>query len=256
MKTVQVTRYITPLREGGSMPAIVEASDDGMYVLKFRGAGQGSKALIAELIAGEIAHKLGLPIPEIVLMDLDPALADTEPDPEIQDLIRASAGTNLALDYLPGSFAYDPAAFSVDNALASAILWFDGLVCNMDRTRRNTNLLVWHRKLYLIDHGAALYFHHASSPISSRARDRFPQIKDHVLLANASDVADIDKDLSERIDRQFIENTVAGIPESWLSELPGEAKRLREEYTRYFCDRLQFPRPFVLEAVEAYDRLT
>lgn len=237
------------------MPAIVEASDDGMYVLKFRGAGQGAKALIAELIAGEIAHKLGLPIPEIVMMELDPALADTEPDPEIQDLIRASAGTNLALDYLPGSFAFDPAAFSVDSALASAILWFDGLVCNMDRTRRNTNLLVWHRKLYLIDHGAALYFHHAPSPISSRARDRFPQIKDHVLLANASVVADLDKELSERIDRRFIENTVADIPESWLSEIPEEAKRLREEYTRYFCDRLQFPRPFVPEAVEAYDRL-
>jgi hypothetical protein len=255
MKTVQVTRYITPLREGGSMPAIVEGSDDGMYVLKFRGAGQGTKALIAELIAGEIARKLDLPIPDIVLMDLDPALADTEPDPEIQDLVRASAGTNLALDYLPGSFAFDPAAFPVDTALASAILWFDGLVCNMDRTRRNTNLLVWHRKLYLIDHGAALYFHHAPSPISSRARDRFPQIKDHVLLAHASAVADLDKELSERIDARFIENTVADIPEGWLSEHPGEAQRLREEYTRYFCDRLQFPRPFVLEAVEAYDRL-
>jgi len=255
MKTVQVTRYITPLREGGSMPAVVEGSDDGMYVLKFRGAGQGTKALIAELIAGEIARKLELPIPDIVQMTLDPALADTEPDPEIQDLIRASAGTNLALDYLPGSFAFDPAAFAVDSGLASAIVWFDGLVCNMDRTRRNTNLLVWHRKLYLIDHGAALYFHHAPSPISSRARDRFPQIKDHVLLANASAVADIDQDLSARLDPQFIENTVAEIPSDWLSDIPEEAQQLRQEYTRYFCDRLQFPRPFVLEAVEAYDGL-
>lgn len=237
------------------MPAIVEGSDDGMYVLKFHGSGQGSKALVAELIAGEIARRLGLPIPEIVLMDLDPSLADTEPDPEIQDLIRASGGTNLALDYLPGAFAFDPAAFPVDAGLATAILWFDALVCNMDRTRRNTNLLVWHRKLYLIDHGAALYFHHAPSPLPSRAKDRFAQVKDHVLLRDASLLAELDGDLSARLDVPFIEATVAAVPERWLGDTPEEAGRMRKEYIRFFCDRLEAPRPFVVEALEAYDRL-
>lgn len=237
------------------MPAIVEGSDDGMYVLKFRGAGQGAKALVAELIAGEIARKLKLPIPEIVLMKLDPALADTEPDPEIQDLIRASAGINLAIDYLPGAFAFDPTAFAVDSGLASKLVWFDALVCNMDRTLRNTNLLVWHRQLYLIDHGAALYFHHAPSPVAIRAFDRFPQIKDHVLLSNASDIADIDKDLPNYLDRQFIERTIAEIPADWLSDTSEQVQWLRDQYARFFCDRLQSPRPFVLEALEAYEHL-
>src|SRR4051794_30852635 len=161
VRTVRAVRYVTPLREGGSLPAIVETDDEGLYVLKFRGAGQGPKALIAELVAGEIARAAGLPIPEIVFVDLDPDLARTEPDPEIQELIRASAGLNLAIDYLPGSVMFDPVASRPDAALASDIVWFDAYVSNVDRTANNTNLLVWHHELKLIDHGAALYFHHA-----------------------------------------------------------------------------------------------
>src|SRR6267378_7668091 len=160
LRTVIATRYVTPLREGGSLPAIIEADDDGMYVLKFSGAGQGPKALIAELVAGEVARAAGLPVPEIVFVELDPELARTEPDPEIQALIRASAGLNLALDYLPGAVMFDPVAEKPDAVLASAIVWFDAFVTNVDRTPRNTNMLMWHRKLWLIDHGAALYFHH------------------------------------------------------------------------------------------------
>src|SRR5215217_5904203 len=161
LRTVMATRYVTPLREGGSLPAIIEADDDGMYVLKFCGAGQGPKALIAELVAGEIARAAGLPVPEIVFVELDPELARTEPDPEIQSLIKASAGLNLALDYLPGSVTFDPISEKPNTDLASAIVWFDAYVTNVDRTPRNTNMLLWHRQLWLIDHGAALYFHHS-----------------------------------------------------------------------------------------------
>ena len=189
IRTVRATRYVTPLREGGSLPAIVEADDDGLYVLKFRGAGQGPRALVAELVAGEIARAAGLPVPEIVFACVDADLARTEPDAEIQDLIRASAsladgsqGLNLALDYLPGSVAFDPLAWQPDAELASRIVWFDAFVTNLDRTARNTNMLVWHGKLWLIDHGAALYFHHASADYGARATSPFPAIKDHVLL--------------------------------------------------------------------------
>ena len=161
LRTVTVTRYVTPLREGGSLPAIVEADDDGLYVLKFRGAGQGAKALIAELVSGEIARALGLPVPEIVYATLDADLARTEPDPEIHALIHDSAGLNLALDYLPGSVSYDPLVHGLPAELASRIVWFDALVTNVDRTARNTNMLMWHRRPWLIDHGATLYFHHA-----------------------------------------------------------------------------------------------
>ena len=177
LRTVIATRYVTPLREGGSLPAIVEADDDGMYVLKFRGAGQGPKALIAELVAGEIARAAGLPVPEIVFVELDPELARTEPDPEIQALIRASAGLNLALDYLPGAVTFDPVAEHPDADLASAIVWFDAYVTNVDRTPRNTNMLIWHRRLWLIDHGATLYFHHTWTNYRERSRDPFPYDK-------------------------------------------------------------------------------
>jgi len=182
LRTVRATRYVTPLREGGSLPAIVEADDDGLYVMKFRGAGQGAKALVAELIAGELARALGLPVPEIVFIELDPELARTEPDPEIQDLIRASAGLNLALDYLPGSITFDPLVDKPERELASSVVWFDAYTTNVDRTPRNTNLLVWHRQLWLIDHGAALYFHHDWLNYLQRSRSPFKQIKEHVLL--------------------------------------------------------------------------
>src|SRR5215217_5981952 len=185
-KTIVATRYVTPLREGGSLPAIVEADDAGLYVVKFRGAGQGAKALIAEFIAAELAKAAGLRVPEMVLVDLDPALGRNEPDSEIRELLRASVGLNLALDYLPGSAMFDPAAKeAVDAGLASEAVWFDALVTNVDRTPRNANLLCWHRKLYLIDHGAALYFHHnwpaTPEDLEQTARSPFAAVRDHVL---------------------------------------------------------------------------
>src|ERR1051325_3500573 len=188
LRTIRVTRYVTPLREGGSLPAIVEADDEGMYVLKFRGAGQGPKALVAELVAGEIGRTLGLPVPEIVFAELDPDLARTEPDPEIHALIHDSGGLNLAIDYLPGSVMFDPVVEKPAADLASRIVWFDAYVTNVDRTPRNTNLLMWHRRLWLIDHGATLYFHHAWTDMDQRSKDPFPLIKEHILLRFASSI--------------------------------------------------------------------
>ena len=214
LRTVRATRYVTPLREGGSMPAVIEADDDGMYVLKFRGAGQGLKALIAEVVAGEIARAAGLPIPEIVLVELDPDMARTEPDPEIQHLIRASAGLNLALDYLPGSVAFDPVVEQPDGRLASKVAWFDAYVSNVDRTARNTNLLIWHRKLWLIDHGAALYFHHAVSgpdEYAGRSRDRFAMIKHHVLLPFADALPEADAEMAAWLAAPFPPAQTAGM---------------------------------------------
>src|SRR5262252_4718776 len=218
MRTVRATRYITPLREGGSLPAIVEADDDGMYVLKFRGAGQGPKALTAELIAGEMARAIGLLVPEIVFVELDGELARTEPDPEIQDLIRASSGLNLALDYLPGSIMFDPVAEQIEARLASQIVWFDAYVTNIDRTPRNTNMLMWHRQLWLIDHGAALYFHHSWSNYRDRSRDPFPLIKQHVLLRSATELKAVDSHLSKLINSDLVEMVVGLVPDEWLRQ--------------------------------------
>src|SRR3982074_3235702 len=216
MRIVGATRYVTPLHEGGSLPAIVEADDDGMYVLKFRGAGQGPKALIAELVAGEIRRGAGLPIPEIVLIELDPDLARTEPDPEIQELIKASAGLNLALDYLPGAVMFDPLAEKPAPRLASDIVWFDAFVTNVDRTPRNANMLMWHRQLQLIDHGAALYFHHSWNQFMERAADPFARVKDHILLPFAAELDAADARMSALITSRVLEEIVALIPESWL----------------------------------------
>jgi hypothetical protein len=253
VRTISATRYVTPLREGGSLPAIVEADDEGLYVLKFRGAGQGAKALIAELIAGEIARALGLPVPEIVFVELDPELARTEPDPEIQHLIRASAGLNLALDYLPGSVTFDPVVERPDAALASAIVWFDALVSNVDRTPRNTNLLVWHRKLWLIDHGAALYFHHGWDHAQERATDPFERIRDHVLLPFAGEVGEADARLAALLGNATIERIVALIPDAWLGDDAPFAgpQAHREAYARYLCRRLETPRAFATEVLRA-----
>lgn len=257
MRTVSATRYVTPLHEGGSLPAIVEADDDGMYVLKFRGAGQGPKALIAELVAGEIARAAGLPIPEIVLMGLDADLARTEPDPEIQELIQASAGLNVALDYLPGAVMFDPIAQQPPAALASEIVWFDAFVSNVDRTARNANMLVWHRHLNLIDHGAALYFHHSWDRYLERAADPFVRVKDHIMLPFAGDLAGADARLSPRLTPAVIESIVALIPESWLGidgtfATTGEN---REAYSKYLQRRLKQPRAFVEEANRARSQL-
>ena len=188
MRTVHATRYVTPLREGGSMPGLVEADDDGLYVLKFRGAGQGAKALVAELVAGELARAAGLPVPEIVFVELDPQLGRAEPDPEIQELIAASGGLNVGLDFLPGSLAYNPAAGPApDPELAAEIVWLDALVTNVDRSPQNPNLLLWHGRLWLIDHGAALYLQHAWEDPPAEARRPFPAIRNHVLLPCAGE---------------------------------------------------------------------
>jgi hypothetical protein len=253
LKTVIATRYVTPLREGGSLPAIVEADDDGMYVLKFRGAGQGPKALIAELLAGEIARASGLPVPEIAFIELDPKLARTEPDPEIQDLIKASGGLNLALDYLPGAVTFDPIAERPDADLASSVVWFDAYVTNVDRTPRNTNILVWHQRLWLIDHGAALYFHHAGNNFCERSRDHFPLIKEHVLLQFASALREVDAKMSERITPDVIGSIVGLIPDAWLAEDSsfGGKNHQREAYMEYLVSRLEPPHVFLEEAIRA-----
>lgn len=253
LRTVVAARYVTPLREGGSLPAIVEADDDGMYVLKFRGAGQGPKALIAELVAGEIARAAGLPVPEIVFVELDTELARTEPDPEIQTLIRASAGLNLALDYLPGAVTFDPIAEKPDSELASSIVWFDAYVSNVDRTPRNSNILVWHRRLWLIDHGAALYFHHAWNNPLERCHDPFPHIKDHVLLTQAGFLPEIHPTMLIRITPEVIERVVELIPDSWLvndTSLGGSPQQ-RDVYTEYLVRRLESPHLFLEEAIRA-----
>ena len=258
LRTICATRYVTPLREGGSLPAIVEADDAGLYVLKFRGAGQGAKALVAELVAGEIARALGLPVPEIVFVSLDAELARTEPDPEIQELIRASVGLNLALDYLPGSVTFDPAIATPDADLASAIVWFDAFTSNVDRSARNTNMLLWHRKLWLIDHGAALYFHHAwdadGSDVASRAVAPFERIRDHVLLPFAAALPEADARLAARLDDDLIGRIVAQIPDAWLVDpnAPDVASAaLRDRYRDYFCQRVRAPRRFFEEALRA-----
>lgn len=253
LRTVIATRYVTPLREGGSLPAIIEADDDGMYVLKFRGAGQGAKALIAELVAGEIARALGLPVPEIVFVELDPDLARTEPDPEIQDLIRASAGLNLALDYLPGSVTFDPIVGQAEANLASEIVWFDAYVTNIDRTPRNANLLVWHRRLWLIDHGAALYFHHTWQNYRDRSQAPFSAIKDHVLLRFADDLPAADEALTARLTPTAIDQIVQLIPDPWLLDnVPfTEVNQHRAAYNEYLVRRLETPHAFLEEALRA-----
>ena len=254
MRTVTATRYVTPLREGGSLPAVIEADDDGLYVLKFHGAGQGTKALVAELVAGEIARTLELPIPEIVFVELDTDLARTEPDPEIQDLIRASGGLNLGLDYLSGALNFDPLVDPTDPGLASRIVWFDAFVTNLDRTARNTNMLVWHRKLWLIDHGAALYFHHAGLDDPAAAMNPFPLVRDHVLLPAASRIAEVDADLAARLTRPVLEGIVGLIPDAWLGDgaaSPAAAAAARAAYLDHFMRRLAAPRAFVAEAVRA-----
>jgi hypothetical protein len=248
-----VTRYVTPLREGGSLPAIVEADDDGLYVLKFRGAGQGVKALIAELVSGEIARALGLRVPEIVFANLDGVLSRTEPDPEIQDLLRASAGLNLALDYLPGSITFDPLVETVDAKLASQIVWFDSFVMNVDRTPRNTNLLVWHKQLWLIDHGASLYFHHAWQNWAEQSRRAFEQVKDHVLLPQAAELETVNAEAGTLLTAERIASLISFIPDEWLANEPQleSAREKRQIYLDFLQARLTASEIFVGEAQHA-----
>ena len=222
LRTVIATRYVTPLREGGSVPALVEADDDGLYVVKLLGAGHGRKALVAELLAGELARHLGLPVPDQVLVELDPALAKAEPDGEIKDLLERSAGTNIGLDFLPGALAFAPAVGPAPPPdLAAAVVWFDALTTNVDRTARNPNLIVWHRRLHLIDHGSALYIHHTWRDPDAHARRPFEQVRDHVLLPFASSIVSADARLAPLIGGPVLEGLAAAIPDDWLPAEPG-----------------------------------
>jgi hypothetical protein len=256
IRTVNVTRYVTPLREGGSLPAIAEADDDFMYVVKFRGAGQGEKALIAELLAGEIARMLGLKVPEIVFANLDPAFGRTEPDEEIQDLLKASAGLNLALHYLSGAITFDPVINKIDEEVASKIVWFDCFVTNVDRTVRNTNMLMWHRELWLIDHGASLYYHHSWQTFEEKAKQPFVQVKDHVLLPYATKLEEVDKTFRSILANERIASVVSLIPDEWLIEDPNESpENKRNAYKRFLEMRLAASDIFVKEANNARQAL-
>jgi len=254
IRTITETEYVMPLREGGSLPAIVAGDDDGTYVVKFRGAGQGTRALIAELVSGELARVLQLPVPEIVFVELDPRMAKTEPDPEIQDLLRNSAGLNVGLDYLPGSITFDPIVGlpnEVPPRLASSIVWFDALVSNVDRTAKNTNLLVWHRKLWMIDHGATLIFHHQWEGFETRSRNPFPQIADHVLLRWATELEEADAALAPLLTPERIAAVIELIPESWLHDEPmfPTVDAYRAAYRDYLMQRLAPPRTWMEDAV-------
>ncbi len=250
LRTVNAVRYVTPLREGGSLPAIIEADDDGIYVLKFRGAGQGTKALIAELISGEIARAIGLRVPEIVLVELNSDLARTEADPEISDLIKSSSGLNLALDYLPGSVMFNPVADMPDDKLSASIVWFDAFISNVDRTIKNTNMLMWHRNLWLIDHGASLYFHHNWNNYLETSREPFSLIKNHVLLKSARHLKEIDNELSPKITSELIKNIVDLIPDDWLDKNSFNGKdENRKAYYNYLLKRLETPHSFLEKAV-------
>jgi hypothetical protein len=251
LRTIKTMRYVTPLREGGSLPAIIEGNDDGLYVLKFRGAGQGVKALIAELLAGEIGRALGLQVPEIVFVELDADLARTEPDPEIQELIKASDGVNLALDYLPGSIMFDTLIQQPDSALASKIVWFDALTANVDRTPRNANMLLWHKELWLIDHGAAFFYQHNWNGFLDNSKNPFRQVKDHILLPFADEIEKTDAKLSKQLTPEILRGIVALVPDEWLDD----AEKDREIYLAFLTNRLQGKREFVKEAIDARNLL-
>ncbi len=253
LRTVNVTRYITPLREGGSMPAIAEADDGFMYVIKFRGAGQGPKALIAELIGGEVARALGLRMPELVFAMLDASFGRTEPDEEIQDLLKASVGLNLALHYLSGAITFDPTVTVIPAKLASQIVWLDCFVTNVDRTARNTNMLLWHKELWLIDHGASLYFHHSWHNWEEKAKLPFTLIKDHVLLPQASMLDEVDAEFRQLLTNEKITDIVSIIPAEWLTiDAPfATAEEHRKAYVQFLETRLAHSEIFVKEAHHA-----
>jgi hypothetical protein len=253
LRTVVATRYVTPLREGGSLPGLVEADDLGMYVLKFRGAGQGIKALVAEVIVGELARRLGFRVPEIVLAELDPQLSKAEPDEEIQDLLNASGGVNLGFDYLPGSFDFNPRVRDPGADLAAWLLWFDTLVLNVDRSWRNPNMLLWHREVWLIDHGASLYFHHRWGPGWQPAAQYRYDAADHVMLPVAGSVTDADRALRPLVTRELLDEVLALVPDQWLAgdpafDSPGGA---RAAYRAFFESRLERAQTWVPALEEA-----
>jgi hypothetical protein len=257
MRKVVATRYVTPLREGGSLPGLVEADDEGLYVVKFRGAGQGPRALVAEWIAGELARAIGLPVPDLVGIEVDAKLGDAEPDPEIHDLVRASGGLNLGMDFLPGALGFNRAVATrgepIDPGFAADTVWLDSFVTNPDRTVQNPNLLVWHGRIWLIDHGAALYIHHTWRNPDMHARGSFERIVDHVLLPFASSLEAADARNADRIDGGLLGAIVDAVPDGWLPPDPvaGNANDQRAAYIRYLSRRLQAPRSFVEEAERA-----
>jgi hypothetical protein len=257
MRTVTATRYVTALREGGSLPGLVEADDDGLYVVKFRGAGQGPRALVAEWLGGELARMAGLTVPDLVGVDLDPALGDAEAHQEIQDLVKASGGRNIGLDFLPGALMFNPAAATslaaMDPGTAADIIWLDGLITNPDRSVQNPNLLVWHGRTWLIDHGAALYIHHTWRDAEAHARRPFDRIAGHVLLPFAGSLAEADERLVPRIDLAAVRALVEQIPDDWLPPdvVPDPAGTQRDRYVDYLERRLAPPRPFVSDAERA-----
>lgn len=258
IKTLTAAEYIEPLREGGSLPAIVQADDDQLYVMKFIGAGQGPKVLIAELIAGEIARAAGLTVPEIVFLTLDPAIGRSEPDAEIQDLLHASAGLNIGFQYLDHASMFNMLLSSLpEPRLASEIVWFDAFMTNVDRTPSNVNMLIQNRQLWLIDHGAALYFHHEWRDYLKKSESPFPMIKDHVLLSLASELDEIDAIMRERLAPAVIEAVVEAIPEAWLqTDTPfSNPREHRIAYREYLLHRLEHSQNFVEEATHARAKL-
>lgn len=240
------TRYVSPLREGGSLPGIVEADDLGTYVTKFRGAGQGVRVLAAEVVVGELARRLGFDVPELKAVELDPAIARYEADQEVQDLLNASIGLNLGVDFLPGALGYDGASFRVDPELGAAIMWLDGLVANVDRSWQNPNLLVWHRRMWLIDHGASLYFHHNWTAKSGVDPDRFaaqPYAFDrHIMSAHIATLPDADARLAPLVTKELLAEVVAAVPDDWL-DLPG----MRDWYVDHLLARARSPRRWLIE---------
>lgn len=253
LRTVAATRYVTPLREGGSLPAIIEADDDGLYVLKFRGAGQGPKALLAELLGAEIGRALGLPIPEVVFVDLDAEFGRNELDPEIRELLIASAGLNLGVDYLPGSLSLDPVSLQAfDPALAARTAWFDAFIMNVDRTLKNPNILLWHREPWFIDHGAAFYFHHTWDGWETRAQSAFPAIRDHVLLGRAASITGAGSMAERVLTPSLLAEITALLPDEWLVDVPfGDPAATRNAYLRYLELRLAHREIFEQEAERA-----
>jgi len=253
LRTVNVTRYIQPLREGGSLPALAEADDDFKYVLKFRGGGHGVKTLIAELIGGEIARLLGLKVPELVFANLDEAFGRTEGDEEIQDLLKASQGLNLALHFLSGAINYDPVVSPINAELASKIVWLDSFITNVDRTFRNTNMLIWNKELWLIDHGSCLYFQYTWTNWETKATSAFAFIKDHVLLPKATLLNEVNIEFKKLLTEEKLRNVVALIPDEWLhwedtQETPEEIK---EVYLQFLLKRLNYADSFTKEAIDA-----
>ena len=257
LRTVNVTRYISPLREGGSLPALAEADDDFKYVLKFRGAGHGVKALIAELIGGEIARVLNLKMPELVFANLDEAFGRSEGDEEIQDLLQGSQGLNLALHFLSGAITFDPVVTQLSPELASQIVWLDAFITNVDRTFRNTNMLIWHKELWLIDHGACLYFHHSWSSWEKHAQSSFALIKDHVLLPQASELVATDIAFKKLLTKEILQDIVNYIPEDWLhwEDTDETPAAIREIYFQFLWTRLNHSEIFINEAQNAREKL-